>query len=254
MKANAVKEKLYKKFKSGDLSALRDLLESERDGLYDYLLRMTGQVSRSMETTDEVFLSLNEDTLDVTDNYTELKILLYTTARKFNADIWNAETSRLKNLALEGPPGPDDGTRKAMRERAILSVVDRQLRTLGGRERDLLLLHGFAYFDENEISEITSLSTTEVQSLLTSGMKHLVNENLAFEAVTATLGLVPLHPLPPRSSQATIDLSMVMQGIKTKPEGLWSPFKLIVLLLIAAAIGLWLLNPEFIRRTLKLGL
>ena len=47
----------------------------------------------------------------------------------------------------------------------------------------------------------------------------------------------PSHPLPIRSSQATVKtLSMVMEGIQTKPVGLWSPTRLTFILLVLAAV------------------
>jgi hypothetical protein len=76
----SAREKLFKKFKGGDDRALIDLLENERPQLYDYLMRMTGQISRSFESVSEVFQSVSEGSdKDEFDSADELRILLYTT-------------------------------------------------------------------------------------------------------------------------------------------------------------------------------
>ena len=93
-------EKNFSRFKSGHASALYDLLESERPFLYDYLMRMTSQVSRSADSINEVYESLSEEVISVIESARDLRLVLYTTARRFNSDIWNAETSRLINAAV----------------------------------------------------------------------------------------------------------------------------------------------------------
>ena len=120
------KNKLFKRFKAGDGTSLLDLLESEREGLYDYLLRMTGQVSRSSDTVDEVYQSLTEtdETLNAIESCVDLRICLYKTARKFNADIWNADTAKLVNSLLEGP-GATESSLLGGGERQTLAALDR---------------------------------------------------------------------------------------------------------------------------------
>lgn len=246
---NSAKEKLYRKFKSGDMHAFADLLEGEREGLYDYLLRLTGQVSRSMDTIDEVYQSLNEDTLDTIDSYVELKICLYTTARKFNADIWNAETSRLMNPTLEGPPGAEFGSPAALKERQVLALADRQLRGMPGREREVVVLSALVAYDVPEISEIMGISEHEVETLLVSGLRRVTSEGGA-----KSLAKLPLHTAPPRSSQATVNLSMVMQGIKTRPAGLWSLGRIALLgifALVAIGVVVGLTNPDLYRQAIE---
>ena len=49
------KDKLFRLVLKGEQAALMDILEGERHELFDYLMRMTGQVTRSIESVDEVF-------------------------------------------------------------------------------------------------------------------------------------------------------------------------------------------------------
>lgn len=236
----AVKEKLYKKALEGDANALTDLLEGEREGLYDFLLRMTGQISRSAESVDEVFQSLDEETLELYGTYPELRLCLYMTARKFNADIWNAETSRLMNQRLEG--GPSEA--KADADRQALAAIDRLLRSLGGREREPVVLRYISGFEPLQIAEVMGLPAAEVDALLATGLRRLASGGAKADVVVPLLTRMPRHELPPRSSQMTVNLSVVMQGIKTKPAGLWSPSRVMFLLVLIGGCAAWFFVPE----------
>ena len=57
-----------------------------------------------------------------------------------------------------------------------------------------------------------------------------------------------LHPQPIRSSQMTLNLSMLMQGIKTKPVGLWSPVRIAVLATMLSIVAVWLIYPSVLSR------
>ncbi len=244
LQPNPAKERLFKKVRGGDAGSMADLLEGERLGLYDYLLRMTGQISRSADTIDEVFQSLSEDSLEAVEQYSELKVVLFVTARKFNADIWNADTARLSNAALEIPERAATMDEKSLRERQAQALLDRTLRSMAGLEREVVCLTVRELFDASEISEIMGLPEHEVESRLASGMTRLEAEYApAGGRAQAALVKLPGHPMPPRSSQATVNLSMVMQGIKTKPVGLWSPVRLGLLGLVLIAAALWFLYP-----------
>jgi DNA-directed RNA polymerase specialized sigma24 family protein len=240
----SAKEKLYRKFRGGDGGALVELLEGEREALYDYLLRLTGQMSRSYETIDEVFVALSDETVGTLDTYAELRTCLFVTARRFNADIWNADTARLREAELGESVGDEDELRRA------LQIVDRALRTLPGVEREAALLVGRLGFSRPEAAEIMSLSDTEVELREATGYQHIDAALLADtspgdtppDGFTAAqlIARLPRHTLPPRSSQRTIDLSMVMQGIKTRPDGLGSPLRIALILFVGVAAGLLL--------------
>lgn len=241
----AAQERMFKKFQGGDVASLADLLEGERMPLYDYLMRMTGQISRSVDTVDEVFQSLNEETLETLDSYPDLKVLLFTTARKFNADIWNAETSKLANAAFEEPAKGSALDEKTLRERQGQALLDKALRSLPGMEREVLCLSARCQFDNAEIAEIMAVGEHQVEDKLAVALAKVESEYAATGGkAESALGKLPSHPIPPRSSQATVNLSMVMQGIKTKPVGLWSPLRIGVIVLVVLAVILWFVYPE----------
>ncbi len=223
------REKDFRRLKLGKGLSLYDLLEVERQDLYDYLLRMTGQISRSDETVDEVFQAFTEDMLESIQSYNELKISLFVTARKFNADIWSADTAKLINLALE----PLDD-KKVELQRFI--ETDVRVRSLPAKDREVLILGVRQKFAREDIKEITGFSLTEIDGALERA-----------QAIVSDVELVrtmPSHPLPVRSRQETQNLSIVMRGIKTKPVGVWSPVRIAVIVLVVALAVVWLVAGD----------
>lgn len=249
--AHPAKEKLFKRARAGDSVALSDLLEGERGGLYDYLMRMTGQMTRSHDSVSEVFQSINEDVLANVGNYYELRLLLYSTARKFNADIWNAETSQLTNAALESSSesGGEGPVETASSERAVLRGVDRTLRAQPPREREVVLLWARAKFDYGEISEIMTISESEAERSNANALSRINAAcSSANQDVETLLMHLPEHPMPTLSDHHTTNLSMVMQGLRAQPAGLWSPTRLIVLVLALAAVVVTIFWPDLWQR------
>lgn len=242
------KEKLFKRFKGGDGRALPDLLDSERSLLFDYVLRMTGQITKATDTVDEVFQSLNEDSLEATGSFTDLHLLLFTTARRFTADVWNAETPRLMNAALEGDVDGHEPSEKALRERQFYRPLDKSLRSLPGREREVVLLHARADFDWDEIAEIMGIGSALADRTFQEAMARIERDCPGLVGADQALAKMPAHPEPERSSQRTINLSMVMQGIKAKPVGLWSPMRIAIVIGIVVVAVLAITQPELFVR------
>jgi len=246
------KDKLFRKFKGGNAAALADLLEGERMELYDYLMRMTGQVSRSAETIDEVYQSLDTETLTALGSYHELRLCLYTTARKFSTDIWNADTTKLMNSAIEVKLTSADSQVPSelaadgdSAEQQVAWLLDRLVRSLPGREREALLLGAQRGFVPSEVGEIMGLPEHEMETLGAAVLARLTRDSQLGAHTTEHLRRLPGHPLPVRSTQATVNLSMVMQGIKTRPVGLWSPLRVAMVAAVLVLVALWFLYPGF---------
>lgn len=240
-------QKLYRRFRGGDAGALSDLLEAERPVLFDYLLRMTGQVSRSAETVDEVFLSLSEEVFADLEDYRGLRVCLLMTARKFNADIWDADTAKLVNARLEAPTPEgvkDDEARLDPGELQSFLQLDRGLRVLPGQERECVYLRGRLGLTAAEVAEIMNLHVDQVEKSYEDGLRQLSSLPGGTDALPKFLGRLLLHPVPHRSSHATVNLSMVMQGIKTRPVGIWSPVRLTIVALLVAAGLVAFFMPE----------
>ncbi len=241
------KDKLYKRFKGGDPRALAELFEGERNELYDYLMRMTGQIAKSSDTVDEVFLSLTEETLESVATFGEFKTMLFATARRFVSEVWNADTSRLMNAAVDGLHETGAKVGEGLpAERERHRPFDRAVRALPGREREIVLLKARSSFNDLEIATIMGIPINQVETLANAAFARVSAEcsGLNTASLMGTIARMPHHPEPVRSSQRTINLSMVMQDIKTKPVGLWSPFRIVALVLLAIAGFVYALKPE----------
>jgi DNA-directed RNA polymerase specialized sigma24 family protein len=228
------REKDFRRLKSGHGVSLYDLFEAERQELYDYLLRMTGQISRSDETVDEVFQAFTEDMLETIHTFQELRVSLYVTARKFNADIWNADTSKLINLGLE--PLTSEGKSVATPDLQKFSSIDVRLRSLPPREREILILSVRLGFKREDLRDITGFSNQDIEDSVSHAGLAIGDFDL--------LKAMPAHPLPERSRQETQNLSIVMRGIKTKPVGVWSPLRILFLFCVVLSAVLWLLYGD----------
>jgi DNA-directed RNA polymerase specialized sigma24 family protein len=249
--AASMRERLFKRFRSGDGAALIDLLERERPLLYDYLMRMTGQVSRSFDSVDEVYQSyLEGDAKTTIDDLEELRICLYQTGRKFNADIWNADTARLRNTAIEA--GTDGGDGAADDDSAAFQALDLSLRSLRGAEREIVLLRSRCDFEFAAAGEIMGLGEDAAESLFYKGMQRIDADcSGVVERPEQMLTKLPSHPPPEHSAQATMNLSVMMHDIKAKPVGLWSPFRIALVVAVALALGFLAVFPERARQLLR---
>lgn len=248
MATTAEKEKLFRKFRGGDLRALSDLVDIERPELYEYLMRMTGEVSRSADTIDEVVQSVSDEALQALSAPLELRMLLYATARRLSTDIWNADTSRLNNAALEQPADAGKVDEELLKERQAYLALDKALRNLGGRQREAVTLRSRCNFEFYEIGELMGLSADDAEQLFLSGMQRVDAEcSGAVVGPESAIQRMPAHPLPERTSQATMNLSMVMEGIKTKPVGLRSPARLITFAAVLVLAAAYYLYPEFFK-------
>ncbi len=244
------KDKLFRLVLKGEQAALMDILEGERHELFDYLMRMTGQVTRSIESVDEVFSSLTRETIATLGSYGELKVCIFATARRFNADIWNADISILVNAALSNDKArhADVIEVKVNNPKSALKA-DAAFRSLGGQQREAVLLSVITGFELAEISEITDQPIREVEQLISQGLVLLKQELGAnTDVVEFMREHLVMHPRPVRSSQMTLNLSQLMQGIRTKPVGIWSPMRLTLIGVVLALLVAWLVYPAAFTR------
>jgi RNA polymerase sigma factor (sigma-70 family) len=238
-------KKLFRKFRSGEPTALVEILESERQSLYDYMMRMTGQVQKSAETIEEVYLSLNEGVLTELETYEDLRLLLYTTTRKFSVDVWNANTSMLENSGILEQVESDPLGEEGLHQLKFQQDLDRGIRSLKPFERETVYLRLVVGMAFSEISDVVGNSQEAVESGYTTAVKAL-SESMGKNQDEVEDGLhrICKHPMPPRSSPATVNLSMVMEGIKTKPSGVWSVKRTMFFVILVALVASWFFFPN----------
>jgi hypothetical protein len=92
------------------------------------------------------------------------------------------------------------------------------------------------------------LSADDAEQLFLSGMQRVDAEcSGAVVGPESAIQRMPAHPLPERTSQVTMNLSMVMEGIKTKPVGLRSPARLITFAAVLVLAAAYYLYPQFFK-------
>ena len=208
--------------KAGDLGALKALLARERPLLYDYLMRMTGQMQRSHDTVDEVFLTMNARALQDVDDIRQLRAKLITTVRKFSLDIWNAATPLLENAGLtmaEKDPA-QSGKPNRTSQSTQRQLFDKTFRSLSGGEREVLWLGWNLKWDEETIAKATFRTKAEVDSLQNQALATIRSEAPSLAALDrlALGGLQVPHPVEDAKTGVTVELSQVMRGIQERPQ------------------------------------
>ena len=159
-------DRQFKAFKSGDFEALDVILNSEKDRLFDYVMRMTGQLSRSMATTEEV-IGVVTPVADREETLQELLVLLYKTARNFTIEIWNADTSRLENSAYTA----NEAGKSAKNSEDFLAL-EHVVRSLPPKQREILLLRERFGFSPDEIAELTGYAIGDVEEFFAQALGY----------------------------------------------------------------------------------
>jgi DNA-directed RNA polymerase specialized sigma24 family protein len=199
----------FKYYKDGDLDALEEIFESEKSRLFDFLIRMTGQQSKSLDTAEEAAMAVGP-TLGMEENLQELLVLLYKTARNFTIENWNSDTSRLENSAYV-----QSGSSAADKNKPTLVALERVVRQLQAKQREVFLLHERFGFSPDEVAEVVGKSTGEVEELFASALES-VDAAMPGEAhhVPELMTLLLKFPMPENEMTDTQNLSLVFKNLK----------------------------------------
>lgn len=251
-------EMLFKEWQAGNAGALERLFIIEKPLLYDFLLRMTGQVDRAWDTIDEVEQVVGASN-DEAPTLEDLRISIYRTARNFCADVWNADTARMMNESLdpkstEAKIAVDEYQRIEPKLLAEFQHLDQVVRTLPGEDREVILLKIRGDFSDDATGDIMGLDATSVRSRFGRGL-DLIRSRCDGKVSRFEFRLVelPLHPTPTETMQGSTNLSVLIQDLKEsrKPRtGLLGSLvgTLLVLGLVGALIVsafMYYFNPEF---------
>jgi len=245
----------------GEPGALDRLLDLELPRLYDYMMRMTGNVSRSSDAIDQLrheTFAKEVKQLGGGASFTDFRVHLYRAARSMCADVWDADTTHLINLALgEKPEDIDSGSKESLSEKtprpgAFVDDhirLDRALRALPPWERETIVLRLRCGFDDDAIQSIMQASKATVETNFRSGLAYIQQalKDLSITMTGASTALTMVmalegHPLPDGTSHNTQDLSVMMHALKESRTGRFGGMKrwfVLALVLGALAWGLW---------------
>jgi DNA-directed RNA polymerase specialized sigma24 family protein len=237
----------FKAFKSGDDDALEEILQSEKTRLFDYIMRMTGQLSRSWDATNET-INVVMPVADHEESLEDLLVVLYKTARNFSLDIWNAETSRLEN----GSYGTSIGG-KVDKTVTMLLALEHIVRSLPPKQREVLILHERLGFSPDEIADITSYPIGDVEEIFAQAL-GVTEAALTGDAEKVPEFMTKLHAfqIPEAEEQVTQNLSMVFKDLKksskSSPGGV---FKLFMGLILVMMMGIGVTHYESLMQMLS---
>jgi DNA-directed RNA polymerase specialized sigma24 family protein len=173
-----------------DVRALNSVLLDVQPSLFDYCMRMTGDVMKSSSLVDEASQALAEmlsggghmaDTED-------FRLLLFREARIKGGDAWHADTSLLQNPSLQRDANPAQAT------------LDMVLRQLSGKEREAILLVERYAFKPADASQIAGVEIEEFDGFLAMAWQMILSRlppgavPVAVAGRASPIELLPNHP------------------------------------------------------------
>lgn len=205
-------------FQSSIQQALRDgddtiaAYEVLRPVVFDYVMRMTGRRDRAMQVSEEL-----EGAIAGMRNDAEGFVVdVLRTARSFAADVWNAETDELINLAFEAE-GSD----------ADLRAWEERYRILKGALREWIALSIVYELPAVDVEAVMALSPDEWESLEQEARRF------DFRAMKRT----KLHPWRIDSHHpSTVALSQLIGDIEESSGASWKK-SLMLWVLFALLLG-----------------
>lgn len=219
-------DEIIKRFSDGDMDALIHILEGERSALYDYLVRMTGEMERSYDSMEEVLRAIYHHA-DRYNDYSRIRVDIYKTARSFNRDIWNADTSQLEILLPEASvyvkeevtniPGECGKTiePKVAHREIIEDEVHRVVRQHPPKQREILLLYHRYGFSLREMGDIFGCLHADMVTELLAAEQAFKNSWKSSGELSKLIKNMVYHPLP-KEDHTTVALSELIKGVERK--------------------------------------
>ncbi len=245
-------ESAFRRVRSSPGDAMVEFVELQRQELYDYILRLTGQAERASTTVDELARSM-ESIAKRLDNMSELRAKLFATARRFNADVWGADTSSLVNLAIESADSNFSSAPHApvhmTFDQQLLLRLDHGLRSMGSRERELLWLIGVGRFETSEVAQIMDWPERQVAAALNDAWTLLsAQAQISIADLQASIQSLPRHPVPGDSQSTTVAISQMIGSLsetsRIRSRRLWR--RIVMLALVGClAYAAWMLYGRF---------
>lgn len=186
-------------------------IEAQRPSMYDYIVRMTGNIGRAESAILEaVRVALHMDNLS--EDQAEVRVSLFKMARKFTADVWYGEFKLMLDKLYESFTEPGE-----------LKDIELAIDDLPSNQKEFLLLHYRYDFSVVQIAELTSKPLATVNSGLKVALKNL-NESIQIKDAGRLKELVQVPFIKYETQTQAID--ELLESIK-QPVRL--PVKLLVL-------------------------
>lgn len=230
---------LFQEFKSGNTEAFGALANLEGGRIYDYVMRMTGNIECSRESVSDTIIQLEND-CHAFETLEETLVALYKNARRLAQQFWNAETLKLENSSY-------DVEKSVEKDLPILKKLELVLRSLEGQKREIILLRERYGFALDEVAEIISQAPSDVEILFAQGLNQVESHFLPRTDVVPEMFCRLLNYQPPDVDHVTTqNLSHLMSDFRKSGEQGIKPFKIggIILILFCLAAFSWTKRVE----------
>jgi len=233
-----LREKIFRSFVDSNGEEWEEIFSLEKKSLYDYVLRMTGNILGTSESLEEVFLALKRTNARYS-TYQDLRVVLFSTVRSFNAHVWNADTSKSIKPSVSLEP-IEISSIKAHQSKQEMLRVERSLSGLAPWERETVILNMREGFSFAEIATITSMDQKVVMSNFYSALRNIKRDCAELgEKVPTILIALPKYHSPARTTFNTLNLSAFIEDLKaarSKPLKIGAFFVALVFAMISVAI------------------
>jgi DNA-directed RNA polymerase specialized sigma24 family protein len=241
-------EQLFATMLQNPGTSLTEILENEREYLFDFLLRMTRQYDRALDTIEEVFANIEKQEAELK-TLANLRFALYFSARGLNREVWNVDTVKLENPALAAGllrSGLHPLEAEIIRQ---YQEIDRFVSALAPRARECLLLNVRHEFTVAEVGGIMDIEPAAVEDMLR--MVHNNARSLPLpkgKTLHEALKLLDTHEMPENRTIYMTDLQEIIGGInKGLPGRLGEVLKIISIIgVVAGGIYLYLYSPRLL--------
>lgn len=241
------KERLFLQALEEESGDVIEVMELERPQLYDYLMRMTGDVTRALDTIEELYRVVAPQASHYK-SWSQFRTLLYTTVRNFNLDAWNAETSNLENSGLKKITDID----------LMYTKIDQYIRLLPGQHRETLICSYIYGLRPVELAKVVrrgeQIIAVDAEAILSDLSER---SGMSKTDLFSRFKNFPMHQIKGVNSNNTVALSQVM-GSMEEVESRHNQqkvkryfFYIIILLIIVGAAGALGFLDEYLHRFTK---
>jgi DNA-directed RNA polymerase specialized sigma24 family protein len=242
----------FERYQDGDDDALITMLEIERPYLFDYLLRMTGQVEVCREAIDDSFRYLRESNEISEEPLQTALAKIYIKARNSCADVWNADTSELENIGIEAEMNVDletqlSSTQPSLNDKiADLRKLDASIQKMSGAIREPLILHAVVGFTGEQVAQMFGVQAEMVEARVSETLTSLSEEfEMQADYILRAIGDIPLHVVPGQTKAATIALSQMIEQVDEASKKFISWRKIFLALIVMTLVVATLYSQGF---------
>lgn len=168
---------LVERCKAGDSEAFDELISAHQDRVFNTAFRLMGNYEEALDLTQEVFLNCFRK-IENFKGDSALSTWLYRITVNTAKNRWKYQQSRGLNrmTSMDAPMDADDEERvkqypdnqptprKVATDRQAMAHFEKQLETLNGEHREVLVLRYMEELSYEEISDILGLSLGTVKS------------------------------------------------------------------------------------------